>query len=273
MKLLSIFLLVIISNPSGTHSHDKTIDAVETQKCEPSIAERLRDHFDRYEIRPDLVVNNNEDFGAVKSKRRITTVGNFRIVWITTTTKNDVETSIRIDNETISLKDNVSLNNADGDRKINLDLVNDWDQIRLYKLGNHEIIGITLKPMMCTGLMCSVSAQLLYDVNTKSKAFFGAYQTDNEVKLFRYGQDDTPYYVAPNFNGDPHGLTTPAIVSFELYKLQSNGWFTIQNDTAGKKYFIKHTVFPDMELEGDKVIQKKELRADELEQNWIRKVD
>lgn len=272
MKLLNLSLLLILSTSAGYVS-PTNIDKVVAEKCGPSIEERLRNHFDGYEIRPDLVVNNNDDFGGVKSNLRTTPLANHRIVWITIVTKNDVETSIKIDQETISLKDKVSLNNADGDQKIKLDLVNDWDQIKLYKLGDREIIGITFKPLMRTGLMCSVSAQFLYDVNTKSKSFFGAYQTDHEVKLFRYGQDNTPYYVSRNFDGDPHGVTTPAIVSYELYKFQSNGRFTIQKDAAGKKYFIKYTTFPDMEFKGDEVVQKKELRADELAQNWIRKVE
>jgi len=273
MKLLSLFLLLILSNPTGNHSQDLSFSNAETQECGQSISERLRDHFDRYEIRPDLVVNNNEDFGVVKSQTRTTMLADHRIVWITKANRKEVASSIRIDNETISLKDKVSFNNADGDHKIDLDLVNDWDQIRLYKLGDHEIIGITLISLNCTGLMCGVSAQVLYEVKTKSKTFFGSYRNDSEVKLFRYEQDDTPYFVAMNFDGDPHGVTTPTIVSYDLYKLESSGQFRTQKDTVGNKYFIKHTIFPVEEFKGADVLTKRELKTDELEQNWIRKVE
>ncbi len=273
MKLLSLCLLLCLSNQTGNHSRHAIVDKVEMQECGPSITERLRDHFDRYEIRPDLVVNNNEDFGVVKSKRRTIKLANHRIVWITKAANNDVETSIKIDNETISLKKKISLNNADGDQKIELNLVNDWDQIKLYTLGNHEIIGITLTPIMCTGLMCGVSAQLLYDVTTKSKTFFGAFRANFDVKLFRFSQDDTPYYVTTNFDGDPHGVTTPATVSYELYKIQSYGQFLIRTDTAGEKYFIKHTIFPDREIKGDEVVPKIELTPDKLEHYWIKTID
>jgi hypothetical protein len=121
--------------------------------------------------------------------------------------------------------------------------------------------------------MCGVSAQLLYDVKTRSTTFFGSFRTDFDVRFFRYGQDDTPYYVTKNFDGDPHGVTTPAVVSYELYKLKSDGQFLIQKDETGKPYSIKHTTFPDMEIKGEEVVARKELKDDELEQNWIKKVE
>lgn len=93
------------------------------------------------------------------------------------------------------------------------------------------------------------------------------------MKLYRYGQDDTPYYVSRNFDGDPHGVTSPIIVSYELYKFGSNGQFRTQKDAVGKKYFIKHTTFPDMEIDRDTVKPRTELKADTLEQNWIKRID
>lgn len=270
MKLKGLFLLLILSSPAISHSPDSIVEKL-SQKYGPSITERLRDHFDRNEIQPDLVINNNRDFGAVRTKLRTTKLANHRIVWISTATENDVELSLKIDNETISLIDRVSLNDVDDDQKWSF--VNDWDQVKLYTIGNREIIGITFIPTRCTGLMCGISAQLLYDIKTKSRTFFGTFRTDSNVRLFRYSQDDTPYYIAKNFDGDPHGLTTPAVVSYELYKFQPNGQFLIQKDSAGKNYFIKHTTFPYLDFEGQEVVPKKVLKDDELEQNWIRKVE
>ena len=156
MKLLYLLVLFIfLISMSGLIDGSANIKS-HMPKCGPSIEERLRNHFDGYEIRPELVINNNDDFGGVRSKRRTTTLANHKIVWITMATNKDVETSIRIDNETIPLKGKVSMNDAAGDRRIEMDLVNDWNQIKLYKLGNHEIIGITLTPLMCTGLMLSL---------------------------------------------------------------------------------------------------------------------
>ena len=274
MRFLSFFLLFILSNSSVINAQRTIINKTKPQKCDRSVKERLSNHFYQYEIRPDLIVNNNDyDFGPVESKTRTINLANHIITWITTVSKNDVGSTIKIDNETIYLQDKISINPADGEIKIEFDWVNDWDQIKLYKLGNHEIIGITLIPLNCTGLMCSVSAQLIYDVNTKAKSFFGGYQTDREIKLFRYGSDDTPYYVSRSFDGDPHGVTSPGVITFELYKIQSNGQFRIQQDAFGKKYFIKHTMFPDMEIDGDTVKPKKKVQAEKFEQNWIKKID
>ena len=274
MKLLAILLILIVSNLIGGHVPVKTRSIDIGSKCGLSVNERLTNHFDGFEIRPDLVFNNKDhDLGLVRSKTRTIAVANHRISWITTVSKNDVRSAIRIDNETIQLKGQLSINNADGDAKIEMDLVNDWDQIKFYKLADREIIGISLSPSNCTGLMCSVSAQLLYDLSSRKKSFFGAYQTDREVKLYRYGSDDTPFFVGRSFEGDPHGLTSPIVVTSELYRLRPDGQFEIQHDIAGKKYFIKQTVFPDREFAGQEVKLKKELLPDTMEQHWIRAIE
>lgn len=63
------------------------------------------------------------------------------------------------------------------------------------------------------------------------------------------------------------------VVTYELYKRDKSGRFVVQTNSAGHRYFIKHTTFPQMEFKGDKVVPKKGVSADKFEQNWIEKVD
>ena len=266
----SLLALAAISNSQNSNTHLTTEQA---KTCGPSVAERLQNYFDNEEIRPTQVVNNIEDTGAWKSKTSTIRIGNHTIEWVDTVGRRDSESSIKIDGEMIALKDKRSTNQADGDRPIDLRDIEQWDQIKLYKLNEGDVVGITMLPRSCTGLMCGVAAQLIYDVKTKQKTYFGTFRTDDETRLFRITSGNDYYYVSKNFNGDPHGLTSPQVITYELFKREKSGRFVVQKNAAGEKYYIRHTVFPDMEFKGGDVVPKKELSPDTLEQNWIEKIE
>ncbi len=268
--LLFVLVLVVLSNSQTTKVAPP---AKQLQICGPLVKERIRTYFDREEIRPTQVINNTDDSGAWASKTTAIKIGDHTVEWIDKVEKHESESSLKINGELITLKDKRSVNQADGGRPVDFYVVNKWDQIKLYKLHEADVIGITMRPWTCTGLMCSVAAQLMYDVKTKQKTYFGSFRTDDETRLFGITNQNDYYYVAKNFDGDPHGLTVPQVVTYELYKRDKSGSFVVQTNSAGQRYFIKHITFPDMEFKGDEVMPKKEVSADKLEQNWIKKVD
>lgn len=241
--------------------------------CGPSAAERIRRYFDDKEIRPTQVINNTADLGRWTPKTSTIKIGTHTIRWTDKLVKLHGEATVRIDGELIVLKNLRSLNNANGNLPIDFRAVDQWDQIKLYKISGGDAIGITMHPRICTGLMCGVAAQLMYNVKKKQTTYFGTFRTDDETRLFRITNLNDYYYVSSNYDGDPGGLTTPQVVTYELYKLQPNGKFVVQSNPAGERYFIKHTTFPDMEFDGVITVQKKEIMADTLETNWINKID
>lgn len=240
--------------------------------CGPFIYERLHYYFTTHEERPSQITNNTGNPEPWRSGTQKIAVGPHALEWIDEVDKNDSRSSLRINGELITLADKRTENLADGDANIELDMVGQWDQIRLYELHEQTIIAVSMSARQCTGLMCGVSSQLWYDIKTKQKTFLGTYRTDSEARLFRYPNVEAFYILSTNFNGDPHGVTNPAVVTYQLLKLQPNGQFRGQQDRSGEKYYLKHTAFPDSEVVGDTVRKRKIKRSDCLEQNWIEKV-
>lgn len=270
LLIVSVLAYALLSKSQAPNA---AITSQLTPICGPSVSERIRNYFDGEEIRPSQIINNTYDPGLWKSSSETIKIGTHTIRWINKVRKLTSESFLQIDGELIVLKDKHSVNQADGDTPIDFDVVSEWDQIKLYKLSEGDVIGLTLRPRMCTGLMCGVAAQLIYDVRTKQKTYFGTFRSDYETRLFRITNDNDYYYVAKNFDGDPHGVTTPQVVTYELYKREPSGRFIVQRNAAGEKFYIKHTIFPDMEFKGDEVVPKKEPSPDKLEQNWITKID
>jgi hypothetical protein len=260
--LLFLFLLSTISFPQSISKRGAF------QECDQFIDERLRDYFDRNEVPAAQIINNVAELGRWESRVQAIKVGNHTVEWIDDVTANDSQSSVRINGELIRLNDQVTLNAPDEINKFKLDMVGQWDQIKLYEFYEQTIIAISMTPRMCTGLMCGVGAQLWYDIKSKQKTFFGTYRTDSDVRLFRFPRENAYYTLATNFTGDPHAVTTPTVVTYELYKLETNGDFRIQKNARGVNYFIKHTSFPDMEIKGKSVKRRKALKKDTIEQNW-----
>jgi hypothetical protein len=274
MKWIFLFAaLLALALLSNSQTLDVPIRAKQDTLCGPSVSERIRKYFDGEEIRPTQIVNNTDDPGIWISKTSTIKIGNHTIEWIDKVGKLTSESSLKIDGELITLEDKKGVNNADEDQPIRFISVGQWDQIKLYKFYDGDIIGLTMLPRMCTGLMCGVSAQLMYDVKTKQKTYFGTFRTDEETRLFRITNENNYYYIAKNFDGDPHGYTAPQVITYELYKREPSGKFVVQKNAAGEKYYIKHTILTDMEFDGDTVEPKKEPLRDKLEQNWIKKIN
>jgi hypothetical protein len=242
------------------------------RNCGPTVNESLTNYLRLNEVTPTQIINNTEDPGLWMSVSEMIKIGDHSIEWVTDVTKTASESYVKINGQIISFKGLVSVNEADEDSKITGEMIDQWDQLTLYKLGEQEIIGITAGPRSCTGRMCGVGAQLIYDTKTKKATFFGTFRTYEKVKLFRFKGDKPVYYfLAKRFDGDPHD-NDKASVTYFPYLLKPDGELVLQRNKRKQPYFIKHTYYPN-QFDSRTRKSKPALKADILEQDWIEKID
>ena len=252
-KFLTILLMTTLASCADKKPNDTT--AQKTDKIETKIVEnenidtRLKNHFQFYSIKPTIEINN------IKGNQTNIQLANHKIKWFNT----DDETKIKIDNDLFTLKDKVTLNIVHYG-KDTVDFANNWDEIKLFIHNEREYIGIRMSFAPCTGLGCSVNYFLIYDVETKSKNFFGTFRVNDELELFDFRNDSSIDYVSKTFNGDVHG-STPIEFLYELFSLGKNGQFKELKDNSGLTYQIKHTTFSNDTT-----------KADELWEHWITKI-
>jgi hypothetical protein len=243
--IILIFTVLTILVPCHSMSDNKS-DRVTNVL---SIHNRLNDYFEAFRLKPSIYIKNIEGNQTEIDLRK------HKIKWVDT----EFETKIKIDNDLFSLKDKATLNIV-WDKYENVDFVNNWDEIKLFRYNNRELIGIRMSFQPCSGLACSVDYFLIYDVLTKTKNFFGTFRTDNKLDLFDFHNDDKLDYVAKTFNGDAQG-STPMDFIYELYSMDTNGQFKAQKNSSGMTYQLKYTTFPN-----DTTLTEK------FEQNWITEI-
>jgi hypothetical protein len=212
--------------------------------------EKLERYFSQQEIRAKHIINNEIDPGPAKGGSERVELSGIVFEWITKPQgKKDLEITIKINGHAIELNNQKPANLADEDKVIGPEMLSTWDQVRLYEFGDgRKVITVTLRPGMCTGLMCGVAAQLYFDLKSKQTSFFGTYRTEGEAKLYSFGQDGSRVFVvATNFSGDPHGTVSESTVTYEPYRLEPNGRFVREN------FFIKHVRQPEKSKKGDSV--------------------
>ena len=219
MRRFSQFLILIIlaacnSNPQlkVDKPEFKAIASVQLDR------EKLDKYFEKHEIKPVLVINNAEgNQTEIQLSKHI-------IKWIDT----EDESKLKINNDLFSLKDKATLNIVWDDRD-SVDFANNWDEIKLYNVNGRELIGVRMSFHPCTGLGCNVEYFLIYDVETKTKNFFGSFHADNILALYNFNNDNKVDYLAKTFQGDAHG-STPNEFIYELYSLNEKGQFVIQKE-------------------------------------------
>lgn len=227
------------------------------------VEEKFENYLINHEIKPLLTIENDYN-GARQDRTQKVKISNHTITWfhsIEIINKSTIETlKIKIDDNLISLKDKESLNDA-GDGKINGDFVNDWDKIKLYNIKGRELIGIEIRQNFCTGLACSVTFFLVYDLKTKNSNFFGDFRVDNRMKLYDFEKNGTIDFLATEIdNAYSSGLEITR--TYNSYTLDKKGIFQLQNDKNKKPYFIKRVFISDDDSEID----------DKFEQKWVEKI-
>jgi hypothetical protein len=225
--------------------------------CNGYVAERLDSYFSRQAVQAAQIINNVDD-EPNRSRTEVIKIGPHTVEWIVKNDNRESSVSLRVNGDPIALGGKQSLNLADESRRLDMRVVGEWRQIKLYKLQDREIIALTLGPAMCTGLMCSVSAQLYYDARSKRLEFFGRYRTDDEAQLYRFSRHEGVFVIAANFDGDAHLGTSPGVITYNFYRLLPDGGFKIEKDPSGKEYWLRHTQF---------ILDQ--AKPDRLEQHWI----
>jgi hypothetical protein len=224
-----------------------------------SVEEKLKDYFYGREIVPSIIVNNTE-----RDQTEIHLENN-KIEWI----RVDKEIKIKINDDIFSLKDKKTINSLrlspleQDDDYESVDFANNWEQIKFYKFGDRELIGISIGNEPCTGIGCSVSFQLIYDLKTKSKTFFGTYRIEREVNIYDFKNDGTIDYLGKTYVGESDGIAKEIGNVYKLYSIDEKGIFHLQLNSKQKPYFIKRT----FEAESYREIDKK------FESNWIEEIN
>lgn len=260
MKIFVLFLLLISSSicfnqkpvgplPVPDASPPPSLPREKPVKYKPpklSVKEKLESYILGAELEPWFIVNNID---RPEEKTEIT-VGGHKIKWSSVFKE---ETKIDIDGDVFSLKDKLSLNSLqDGDGADEVDFANRWDQIKLFQVGDRQLIGISMFNHPCTGIGCSVSFFLIYDLKTKSKSFFGSFRVPLELKLYDFGNDGTIDFLGATYNDRNIYQTGEIEQIYGLYTMDEKGSFKVQSDKSGKKYFFKRTFKDETYKELDK---------------------
>ena len=248
-KFIAIFILTILVSCNNDTKQKATDFKNQTDNIPSFDRSNIDQYFEDYEIKPSITVNN------IDGNQTDIQLSKHKIKWLNT----DDGTKIKIDNDLFTLKDKATLNIV-WDNKDSVDFANNWDEIKLYKTNNREIIGIRMSFQPCTGLGCSVDYFLIYDLQTKTKNFFGTFRTDNKLALYNFNNDDRLDYVSKTFSGDAQGAT-PMNFIYRLYSLESNGHFVQQKNTSGQAYEIKQTTFPNDTT-----------KSETFEQRWLTEI-
>jgi len=217
-----------------------------------SVEKKLENYLYGREIVPSIIVNNTEgDQTKINLENTI-------VEWI----RGEKETKIKINGDLFSLKDQKTINDFENGRKEDVDFANDWEQIKFYKFGERKIIGISMGNEPCTGIGCSVAFQLIYDLKTKHKTFFGTYRIEREVNLYDFKNDGTIDYLGKTYIGESDGVAKEVSNLYKLYPMDEKGIFHLQLDKNQNPYFIKRF----FEAESYSEIDKK------FEANWIEEI-
>lgn len=246
------------SNPPEPPAAEKVTQIPQnTPRTKGLVEKKVENYLLSREIKPLLTIENDYN-GARKERVEEIKVSNHKIIWF-----HSLEISkLEIDGDLILLKDKVSLNNADGEDKINGNIVNQWYRIKFFKFRNRALIGIEMGQDFCTGLMCSVSFFLVYDLANKTQNYFGDFRINNELKLYDFGKDGTIDFLSStnNFTSTP-GFEVTQIYNF--YTLDEKGVLQFQKDKNDKPYFIKRVFSSDNDEEYN----------DKFKQHWIEEIE
>jgi hypothetical protein len=232
---------------------DPPVEEKKTQSplTKEKVGKKLEYYLYGREIKPSVIVNNTE-----RDQTEIDLENN-KIKWI----RDKKETRVDINGDIFTLKDKSSINNADDSEKISGNIVDNWREIKFYKINNRKLIAINMGSEFCTGLMCSVSFYLIYDLKTRSKNFFGDFRTGIEMKLYDFGNDGTIDFLSTtnDFTYTP-GIEIKHI--YNLYTLEEEGIFQVKKDKKQKPFFIKRVFSSD----------NYEELIDKFEQHWIEEI-
>ncbi len=122
---------------------------------------------------------------------------------------------------------------------------NSIQKIKLYNINKDEIIFLEFTSHPCTGLGCSVSDYLIYDVKNNQVNLFGNFRTVN-MDFYNFPINKKLNYISTEYQGDFHGATPIHFIS-RVYSLDNKGKFQLEKDLKGKEYYYEIITFPNEE--------------------------
>lgn len=201
-----------------------------------SVEKKLKFYFRHTQIKPAIIFNNLY-IGRREERKEEIKVLNHTVIWF----HSFKETKVKINDELISLKNKKTLNAVWGENKDKVDFANNWDQIKFFKFGDRELIGISMFNDPCTGIGCRVQMILIYDLKTKTANFFGTYRflLDREFGLYDFGNDGRLDFLSGTYKGEGEGIIDGFHNIYEIFTLKNSGLFQLKSNRNGKPYFIK----------------------------------
>jgi hypothetical protein len=247
-----VILILLVLHSCTTRTENKKITSPSSAVVKTPSLERLTldNYFAINEITPAVIINN--------ISRRQTTIKlkDHTIKWLDT---DEQETKIKIDNDLFTLKDKITLNDV-WEGQDSVDFINNWDQAALYQLDDRMLIGIRMISDPCSGIGCSASFFLIYDLQTRVKNFFGTFRSDNKLSLYRFNHDDKLYYTSKTYT-ESNADTLPTIITYELYAMDPDGHFLQQKNNKGQPYEIE-----------ERTLYYEPLNTASITQNWIEEI-
>ena len=197
------------------------IKSIETYKIQP---------IDTFDIENNLKKLENYDIG--KNSIQIFKKDSLNIDWI------------KINSKKIVIK-NLKTINSRVDGKSDEMFCNNIEKIKLYKHNNNEIIFLEFTSQPCTGLGCSVSDYLIYDVKNNQINLFGNFRTA-DLDFYNFPINRKLNYISTEYKRGFQEATPIHFVS-RIYSLDRNGNFQIEKDLTGKEYYYEIITFPNDE--------------------------
>lgn len=120
---------------------------------------------------------------------------------------------------------------------------NDLIKIKYYNYKKNKIIMMIFHFSPCTGLGCSVTDYLIYNLNTKQINLFENFRGSDE-ELYDFGLNSEINYISTEYNGDYHGATSIHFKS-KLYSMKKDGKFETLKDKNKNEYYFESITYPN----------------------------
>ena len=129
-----LFIIAIVLIASCSQKKTEVVKDVVTKPKIVSVPVEkiLFEYFKAHEITPIITLENTE------GSEKVVKISTHKITWI----DSENETKVKINQDLFSLKGKLTLNEVDGESQDDVDFANNWDEIKLYKFIDREIIGI-----------------------------------------------------------------------------------------------------------------------------------
>jgi len=241
MKSCWLLILLLFFVACRTHP-TKTVEKIIYKR---SLYDGLGDYFSSHEITPSIILNND-----IKDDQHGVQLGKHWIKWLASET----ETKISIDDDKFSLRNEVTLNDVWDHTDSVGSFANRWNEMKLYRINGREIILISMGYFPCSGIGCSVYYDMVYDVETGNKSFFGTFRSYFGSALYNFNSRYDLEFLASTY-AEGGKEASQGIFTYTIYSMDKDGRFVQEKDSIGSPWQLIHTTFPKDSTLADTLIQ------------------